>query len=205
MREKRILSDAQIAEVLDPMAMTGQRPAVVMRRAALVLGAWMLPLALLAAARASRRRRRRTAPDGWRLFQGSWSAVGSRHTLPTEAGRTAAVVQLSGAVVLTDPTGAGRRAFRARRSASTTAEASAPAGRCGPTRAAIVCSARSRGDSLQTGRRIAGTITGGTGRYAGVTGEYTLTWQYVVAAEDGVVQGRTVDLSGRFRLDEKQP
>ncbi len=59
------------------------------------------------------------------------------------------------------------------------------------------------GDSLQTGRRITGTITGGTGRYAGSTGEYTLTWQYVVSGEDDVVQGRTVDLQGRFRSDGK--
>jgi hypothetical protein len=46
-----------------------------------------------------------------------------------------------------------------------------------------------------------GTITGGTGRYAGLDGEYAFTWQYVVAPADGagVIQGRAADLSGRVR------
>ncbi len=46
-----------------------------------------------------------------------------------------------------------------------------------------------------------GTITGGTGRYAGLEGEYSFTWQYVIAREDGagVIQGRAADLSGRVR------
>jgi len=62
-----------------------------------------------------------------------------------------------------------------------------------------------KGEPLQTGRRIVATIADGTGAYAGVTGEYALTWQYVVSGEDDVVQGRTVDLTGRFRRREKQP
>ena len=33
------------------------------------------------------------------------------------------------------------------------------------------------GEPLQTGRRISGTITGGTGRMRGVTGDYELTWR----------------------------
>ena len=49
---------------------------------------------------------------------------------------------------------------------------------------------RLKGEPLATGRRIVGTITGGTGRYAGLEGEYSFTWQYVVAAEDGAIQGR---------------
>ena len=61
-----------------------------------------------------------------------------------------------------------------------------------------------RGYSVETRRRIRATITGGTGQYAGITGEYALTWQYVVTAEGDVVQGRSVDLAGRFRV-EKQP
>jgi hypothetical protein len=60
-----------------------------------------------------------------------------------------------------------------------------------------------RGEAIQTGRRITATITGGTGRYAGATGDYSLTWQYVVTAEDSV-QGRTADLKGRLRV-EGQP
>src|SRR5262249_18231264 len=58
---------------------------------------------------------------------------------------------------------------------------------------------RLEGDALQRGRRLLGTITGGTGRYAGAEGDYSFTWQYVVPAEDGSVQGRTADLAGRIR------
>ena len=39
---------------------------------------------------------------------------------------------------------------------------------------------RLTGDGMRAGRRIVGTITGGTGRYAGVEGEYAFEWQYVV-------------------------
>ena len=59
---------------------------------------------------------------------------------------------------------------------------------------------RLKGEPLATGRRIVGTITGGTGRYEGLEGEYSFTWQYVVvAAEDGQIQGRAVRLEGRVR------
>ena len=56
-----------------------------------------------------------------------------------------------------------------------------------------------KGEPVATGRRVTGTITGGTGRYAGVTGDYSLTWQYVAQDVDDVVQGRSVDLRGRLR------
>ncbi len=56
-----------------------------------------------------------------------------------------------------------------------------------------------RGEPLAAGRRIRGTITGGTGRYDGVVGEYELTWQYVARDDDDTVQGRAIDLRGRIR------
>jgi hypothetical protein len=55
-----------------------------------------------------------------------------------------------------------------------------------------------RGEAIGTGRRFTGTITGGTGRYAGITGEYSFEWQYVVE-DEGAIQGRAVGLKGRFR------
>jgi hypothetical protein len=172
-----------------------------MRPAPLVSGVRVLPLALLAVA-VSAWAQQNPQPDGWRTFQGSWSAVGQRQTLPIEGGRFAAIVQLSGAVVLTDPSGT-MAGFQADAIGFDDGGALS-AGR------AVWTDARGdrlfsalRGDTLQTGRHIVGTITGGTGRYGGVTGEYTLTWQYVVAGEDNVVQGRTVDLKGRFRSEER--
>jgi len=61
-----------------------------------------------------------------------------------------------------------------------------------------------RGEALGARRRFTGTILGGTGRYAGIVGEYGFEWQYVVGengADDGDFQGRAVGLRGRFRKD----
>jgi hypothetical protein len=62
-----------------------------------------------------------------------------------------------------------------------------------------------RGTTLQTGRQISGTITGGTGPYTGIAGEYSMTWQYVAQGEDDVVQGRAADLKGSFQTGGRQP
>jgi hypothetical protein len=57
-----------------------------------------------------------------------------------------------------------------------------------------------RGEGTASGNRITGTFTDGTGRYAGATGVYEFSWQYVLEAEDGTVQGRAVGLKGRVRF-----
>ena len=59
-----------------------------------------------------------------------------------------------------------------------------------------------KGEAIGSGHRIVGTFTGGTGRYAGLSGEYAFQWQYVIDSEDGGVSGRAVDLKGRVRLAE---
>jgi len=59
---------------------------------------------------------------------------------------------------------------------------------------------RLTGEGMRAGRRIVGTITGGTGRYSGVEGEYAFEWKYVVDAGDGTIQGQAVGLKGRYRL-----
>ena len=55
------------------------------------------------------------------------------------------------------------------------------------------------GEGTAAHNRITGTFLGGTGRYAGATGTYEFSWQWVMEAEDGSVQGRAVDLKGRVR------
>ncbi len=57
-----------------------------------------------------------------------------------------------------------------------------------------------KGEWVGTGNRIAGTFLGGTGRYAGATGEYEFQWRYVLTAEDGAVSGRTAGFKGRVRV-----
>ena len=53
-----------------------------------------------------------------------------------------------------------------------------------------------KGEAVGSANYIVGTFIGGTGRYVGVTGDYTFQWQYVVDA-DGGVSGRVVDFKGR--------
>jgi hypothetical protein len=134
----------------------------------------------------------------WRTFAGTWSAAGRRHTLRTEGERPAATLQLSGSVVLRSPAGLSG-AFRGEALGFDDGR-SISAGRAvwTDTRGDQVFSIL-KGEALLTGRRVLGTITGGTGRYAGAEGEYALTWQYVVETEEGDVQGRAVDLEGRWR------
>ena len=62
-----------------------------------------------------------------------------------------------------------------------------------------------RGGPIGTGARFTGTLLGGKGWYAGVTGEYEFEWQFVIESEDGNLQGRITGLRGRFRRDVPPP
>ena len=136
----------------------------------------------------------------WRTFVASWNASGHRHRIPTEDGRTAAIIQLAGAVVLTTASAGLSTAFHGEAVAFDDA-AQVSAGRAVWTdsRGHRVFSVL-KGEPLAKERRIFGTITGGTGPYSGITGDYQLTWQYVVETDDGALQGRGIDLNGRFRF-----
>ncbi len=57
-----------------------------------------------------------------------------------------------------------------------------------------------KGEWVGTGNRIVGTFLGGTGRFTGITGEYSFRWEYVVESEDGAMSGRAIDLNGRARF-----
>jgi hypothetical protein len=167
-----------------------------MSRAAAVVLAVLLAPASIDAGRAQALQQ--ATPDGaWRTFSGSWSARGQRQVIPTEGGGTAAIVHLSGAVILA----------RTELDGGLLGEAIAfDDGQKLSVGRAVWTDARGdrvfselRGEPVATGHRIVGTITGGTGQYAGVTGDYALTWQYVAQDADDMIQGRSVDLRGRLR------
>jgi hypothetical protein len=132
-------------------------------------------------------------------FEGTWSASGQRQTLSTDAAQAAVTIRLSGEVTIT--TGAGlSRGFRGEVIGFDDG-AGLVAGRAVWTdeRGDRLFSTIT-GDALSAaGRQIRGTITGGTGRYAGFSGEYAFRWQYVIADEGDHVVGRAVDLRGRVR------
>ena len=136
--------------------------------------------------------------EAWRSFEGTWSASGRRQTVATEAGGAAAIVEVSGAVSLSAGEGLSR-GFRGEIIGFDDGQGLS-VGRCVWTdeRGDRVYS-QLRSETVATGRLVTGTVVGGTGRYAGVTGEFTFEWQYVVEGEGGTISGRAIGLRGRVR------
>ena len=164
------------------------------RRALPVLLALLLAAAMPAGQEGPR------SPAPWRTFEGTWSASGQRQMLPTGGERQAATLQLSGAIVLTVGEDLSR-GFRGEfigfdDGASLSIARAAWTDEHGDR----VFSELKGETALREGRQITGTITGGTGRYAGLEGDYTFIWQYFVAGEGDAIQGRSVDLKGRVRV-----
>jgi hypothetical protein len=169
-------------------------------RAALVAGSLALALTSLVPAAASQG----SGPADWRPFEGSWSASGRRQTVAVEGGSEAAVVELRGAVSLTRGDGISR-GFHGQVIGFDDGLGVSLGRAVWTDEHGDRIYSRLKGEPLATGRRILGTITGGTGRYEGLEGEYAFTWQYVVAAEDGAIQGRAVRLEGRVRRKGATP
>jgi hypothetical protein len=158
---------------------------------------WLTFLALLLTAMC--RQPDGPAPQGgtageWRTFEGTWTAAGTRRTLRLGPNERAAIFELTGSVLLT---GAQRPAVGFSDSRA------GMQGRCVWTdeRGEMVYS-ELKGEFVGTGNHIVGTFVGGTGRYAGVTGDYSFQWQYVIGTEDGAVSGRAVNFKGRARLNK---
>jgi hypothetical protein len=139
------------------------------------------------------------SPDGWRPFKAAWTLSGTRELLPTEGPRPAAIVHLQGPLVVTGGEGLGRgflgEAFIFDDGGSLVV------GR------AILTDGKGdriyssmKAEPVGTGRKATATITGGTGRYAGLEGSFTFAWQYVVSPDSGEIDGRVADIEGRTRI-----
>ena len=141
--------------------------------------------------------------EGWHEFQGSWNAAGSRRVLDLGPERSARIVELTGSVFLSGPS-RPEVGFRAD-AIGLGDTATGIVGRAAWTddRGEQIYS-EFRGTGTDTGKSVEGTFIGGTGRYAGATGNYRFTWQYVVEGEDGRLQGRATDLTGRVKAEQTQ-
>ena len=138
------------------------------------------------------------AADGWRPFTATWTLSGQRYFLPTEGERPASIVTLSGPLVITKGEGLGRGLLG--QWIGFDDGGSLIAGRVLFTEEhgdRIFCTLKA--EPIGTGRHATVTITGGTGRFAGLEGTFSFTWQYVVGAEGDEVSGRAVDIEGRTR------
>jgi hypothetical protein len=159
-----------------------------------------LALAFAAAAcgSATESQRPAAAPGEALEFEGSWNAVGSRHTISLGEDRIGSIVDLKGTMLLAGP---GRPGVGFQSEViGLTDSATGFQGRSVWTdeRGDQVYS-ELLGEGTAAKNRVTGTVLSGTGRYAGVTGSYEFSWQWVMEGEDGAVQGRAVDLKGRVQ------
>jgi hypothetical protein len=201
-RRKKFLQQDAPAEIL---GFVRAKRKMIPRRHPLVRRGWRWPMLialLLTAACGRSAGTSQTPPAGeWRSFEGTWTAAGTRRTLRLGDDNRAAIFELTGTVLLS---GAQRPSvgFRAQAIGFSDSRAGMQ-GRCVWTdeRGEMVYS-ELKGEAVGSGNRIVGTIIGGTGRYAGLTGDYTFQWQYVIDTEDGAVSGRVVDFKGRARFGQ---
>ncbi len=141
-----------------------------------------------------------TSPTGeWRTFEGTWTATGTRHTLNLGTNQRASIFDLTGSLLLIGNRGLGV-GFRAE-AIGFTDSLTGMQGRCIWTdEHGDKIYSQLQGEFLSTGNHIVGTFLGGTGRYAGVTGEYSFQWEYVVESDEGSVSGRAINFKGRALL-----
>jgi hypothetical protein len=138
-------------------------------------------------------------PSEWHTLKGTWTASGTRQTLKLETDHSASIFDLTGSLLLTGDRELGV-GFRARAIGFSDNPAGMQ-GRCVWTdeRGDKIYS-ELKGEWVGTGRSIVGTFLGGTGRFAGITGEYSFQWKYVVESEDGAVSGSAINFQGRARF-----
>jgi hypothetical protein len=131
-------------------------------------------------------------------FTGSWNGAGSRHTIPLGEGRVGAIVDLTGTMLLA---GDGRPGVGFHSEViGLTDSATGFQGRSVWTdEHGDQVYSELKGEGTAAKNRIAGTILSGTGRYAGLTGSYEFSWQWVIEGEEGALQGRAIDLRGRVQ------
>jgi hypothetical protein len=136
-------------------------------------------------------------------FSGSWNGLGSRHSIALGEERVGSIVNLKGTMLLA---GAGRPGVGFQSEViGLTDSATGFQGRSVWTdEHGDQVFSELQGEGTAPTNHIAGTILSGTGRYAGVTGSYDFSWQWVMEGEDGAVQGRAVDLRGRVQQGPNQ-
>ena len=129
-------------------------------------------------------------------FTGSWNGTGSRRTIPLGTDHRGSILDLSGSMLLAGPNRPGV-GFRAEVIALVDNNTGLVGRSVWTDEHGEQVFSELQGEGTADRNRITGKILGGTGRYAGATGSYEFSWQWVMELDDGTVQGRAVDLKGR--------
>ena len=139
------------------------------------------------------------AADDRQVFTGNWTTIGSRQVLDLGPGQQASIFHLSGSLLLS-----GKQRINRGFQAQVIAFSDTTTGLQGRSvwtdeHGDKVFSELS-GDVLGTGQLIEGKFIGGTGRYAGISGEYSFKWKRLGAIEGNELTGRVVGLNGWARI-----
>jgi hypothetical protein len=134
----------------------------------------------------------------WLEFEGSWNGAGTRHTISLGEGRVASIVNLKGTMLLTGPARPGV-GFHSEVIGLVDSATGFQGRSVWTDEHGDQVFSELQGEGTAEKNRITGTILSGTGRYAAATGSYEFSWQSVIEADDGSIQGRAVDLKGRVR------
>jgi hypothetical protein len=162
---------------------------------------WLVALVLTAGACERKPATPATVSGEWREFEGSWNAAGIRRTIRLGADRNGSIIDLRGTMSLV---GAGRPGvgFRSEVIALIDSETGLIGRGVWTDERGDQVYSELKGEGTKEQNRIVGTIVGGTGRYAGASGGFEFSWQYVIESEDGSIQGRAVALKGRVRTGQ---
>ncbi len=192
-----------------PQSISGSRPVSPTRcfsalQLSLFLAIALAGLLVMTACNRSRQTSESLPTDSeWHDFQGTWTATGSRTSIALGDGRRASTSKFEGSLLLAGPS---RPAVGFRAEALVLYDtATGLIGRAVWTddRGDQVFSELT-GNGTSTGNKLVGTFVGGTGRYAGATGSYEFSWRFVLEAEDGQVQGQSMELNGAIHVGSAQ-
>ncbi len=139
------------------------------------------------------------AADDVRTFTGDWTVTGNRRVLNLLPGQQAGIFQVSGSMMLSGKQRLNRGFQSEAMGFSDTTTGLQGRSVWTDEHGDKVFSELS-GEGFGPSQLIEGTFTGGTGRYAGITGEYSFKWQRLGAIEGDELAGRVVDLKGSARL-----
>ncbi len=136
----------------------------------------------------------------WHDFAGTWTAAGNRTLITLGNDRRASIGNFDGTLMLAGP---GRPAVGFRADAIVLNDTSTGlVGRAVWTdEHGNQVYSELRGEGTTIGNKIVGTFIGGSGRYTGATGTYEFSWRFLLETEDGTVQGQSLGLKGRIRVD----
>ncbi|HWS39816.1 MAG TPA: hypothetical protein VN247_00830 [Arenimonas sp.] len=134
-------------------------------------------------------------------FAGAWNAKGSRRSIALGKNRRGSIIELQGTMLLTGDARPGV-GFHAELIGLADSETGLIGRSVWTDERGEQVYSEVQGEGDATSNRINGTFIGGTGRYANITGNYEYSWQFVIEAEDGSIQGRAVGLKGQVQLDQ---